>query len=483
MSYRALLFGGIAVLLVALAGTAKAEPGPRDMSFEGGLGVGLFIPSDEHELYDPTDPNVTHESLGTAFEIAARAGFMIKKFVGVEGELDFIPLSGDNASATALGVRVHVIGQLPSRIAPFAIAGVGILQASSDELGDDTDPMAYLGAGVKYYINDKIVGRADLRFIRAPKFEAVVEDKGTNHLEFLVGISFQFGGGEDEAEPVIDPDPDGDGFKGQADLCPNEAGVDPDGCPPKAVDSDGDGINDPDDGCPNEPETVNSFKDEDGCPDEVPDSDGDGLNDNDDKCPQEPEDMDGFEDDNGCPDTDNDNDGVTDDQDRCPAEPGPVENRGCPDTDQDGDGVVDRIDNCPTEPGTAENFGCKKKQLVQITTTQIKIMDKVYFRTGKAKIRSKSRKLLNNVADVLMAHGEIKLVRIEGHTDSDGDDQMNKELSQARAEAVRDYMIKRGVDADRLEAVGFGEEKPIGDNSTKDGKAANRRVEFNIVDQ
>ena len=164
-------------------------------------------------------------------------------------------------------------------------------------------------------------------------------------------------------------------------------------------------------------------------------------------------------------------------------EAGPPENHGCPDTDRDGDGVVDRLDNCPDEEGVPENHGCKKKQLVVLTTEQLKILDKVYFRTGKAALQRRSRPLLDNIAAVLQAHPEIKKIRIEGHTDDKGDADKNKTLSQKRAEAVVEYLVKKGVDADRLEPVGFGEEKPIEDNSTRKGRAANRRVEFNLVNE
>ncbi|HUS67643.1 MAG TPA: OmpA family protein [Kofleriaceae bacterium] len=180
---------------------------------------------------------------------------------------------------------------------------------------------------------------------------------------------------------------------------------------------------------------------------------------------------------------DKDGDGLTDATDQCPNESGPSENRGCPDTDIDEDGVIDRLDNCPDEKGTEKNYGCKEKQLVVITETQLKILDVVYFDTGKATIQKRSNKLLDNVAAVLSKHPEIKKIRVEGHTDDRGDDAFNKDLSQRRADSVRDYIIGKGLPADRIDSYGFGEEKPIAPNSTKKGQAANRRVEFNIVNE
>lgn len=251
--------------------------------------------------------------------------------------------------------------------------------------------------------------------------------------------------------------------------------------PPPNPDRDGDGILNEADKCPDEAETVNQYKDSDGCPDEVPDTDGDGMPDTTDECPEMAEDVDQFKDEDGCPDPDNDDDGVLDATDGCPNKAGPLENKGCPDTDRDGDTVIDRKDNCPDEKGLPRYQGCAKKQLVVIQQGKIELLRKVFFRTNKAIIRPKSFRLLNNVAKVLNAHGEIDKVRVEGHTDDRGRDAYNLELSQRRAESVVAYLVKRGVALERLEAVGYGETKPIANNKRKKGRAENRRVEFTIL--
>jgi outer membrane protein OmpA-like peptidoglycan-associated protein len=250
--------------------------------------------------------------------------------------------------------------------------------------------------------------------------------------------------------------------------------------PPKPTDDDGDGFMSDVDACPSQAETVNGYLDNDGCPDVLPDRDKDGRLDEADQCPDEPEDLDGNADEDGCPDPDDDADGVADREDKCPRVPGVVEAGGCPDPDRDGDTVVDRLDNCPDEPGTPANAGCKAKQLVRLTGDKIEILDAVYFRTDKADIRSKSFKLLDNVGKVLATHPAIT-VRVEGHTDTDGDDAHNLDLSQRRAESVVAYLAKKGIDRARLTAQGFGETQPIADNTTKKGKAANRRVVFAIT--
>ncbi|MEO0814306.1 MAG: OmpA family protein, partial [Myxococcota bacterium] len=155
---------------------------------------------------------------------------------------------------------------------------------------------------------------------------------------------------------------------------------------------------------------------------------------------------------------------------------------GAPDPDNDGDGVADVNDNCPMVAGSPENAGCKKPQLVVIRGCSFDLTEKVYFRTARATIESRSYSLLDNIAELMKAQPQIERIRVEGHTDSRGSAAGNKRLSQARAEAVVAYLVKAGVAAERLEAVGFGEEKPIDSNATSKGREANRRVEIVIAD-
>ncbi|MGB5366862.1 MAG: OmpA family protein, partial [Polyangiales bacterium] len=249
----------------------------------------------------------------------------------------------------------------------------------------------------------------------------------------------------------------------------------------KAPDADGDGIPDELDQCPTEAEDEDGFQDKDGCPDL--DNDGDGISDANDKCPDGAEDIDGFQDDDGCPDPDNDGDGILDADDQCPNDAGAPENNGCPDPDRDGDGVPDRIDNCPDDPGTVENQGCQGKQLVVIGAGKLEILEKVYFKSGSAKLQKRSWALLDNVAAVLIAHPEIKKIRVEGHTDKTGSLKYNMILSKKRANTVVRYLVGRGqVSRSRLVAQGFGPKKPlVPDAKSKEEQAMNRRVEFHIV--
>ncbi len=282
-------------------------------------------------------------------------------------------------------------------------------------------------------------------------------------------------------------DADNDGVPDETDKAPLDPEdidgyQDEDGVPDPGDDEDGDGITDAADKCPGEPEVLNGVKDEDGCPDTA-DKDGDGINDDKDKCPEQAEDADKIADDDGCPEEDADRDGAMDTADACPLKPGPLENRGCPDTDRDGDGVVDRMDNCPDEKGSQTNQGCAKKQDVRIAKGKIEILKKVYFSSGKSKIKRKSFNLLRQVARVLNNQPRIKRVSVEGHTDSRGNDAANERLSQNRAQAVVDFLVSEGVDPMRLNPKGFGEAQPIDSNRSRAGRANNRRVEFVITEQ
>ncbi len=255
-------------------------------------------------------------------------------------------------------------------------------------------------------------------------------------------------------------------------------------------DNDGDGILDGVDACPLEPEDKDEFMDEDGCPD--PDNDKDGILDVDDRCPIKREDADGFEDSDGCPDEDNDKDGILDENDGCPIVPedkdGFEDEDGCPDPDNDKDGILDAEDKCPNEPetinGNQDDDGCpdQGKTKVVITKEKIEILEMVFFDVNKATIQKRSFNLLAQVASVLKNNSQITKVRIEGHTDSDGSDASNLTLSQKRTESVMAYLEKAGVDAKRMEPVGYGESKPKVPNTSKANKEKNRRVEFSIVE-
>jgi len=233
--------------------------------------------------------------------------------------------------------------------------------------------------------------------------------------------------------------------------------------PPK--DSDQDTVIDSEDRCPDKPGPVELH----GCPD----TDKDGIPDIDDNCPTVP----GLAQFQGCPDTDKD--GIPDNKDRCPNDAGPEKYEGCP--DRDGDGIIDIEDKCPDVPGPKEYAGCPPPR-VEVTKEKIVIREKVFFEFDKAKVKSESFSLLQEVAKVLNENPGIKLVRVEGHTDNKGKRAYNVRLSQKRAEAVRTILIKNGVAPERLTAKGFADTVPIASNDTDEGRSINRRVEFIIVE-
>jgi len=151
--------------------------------------------------------------------------------------------------------------------------------------------------------------------------------------------------------------------------------------------------------------------------------------------------------------------------------------------DRDGDGIPDDDDACPDQPGIAENHGCPQgtRQRVVVSATSLEILDQVHFATGQARIEKKSWWLLDQVAAVLKSHPDLLLVEVEGHTDDRGPSSFNILLAQARAKAVTDYLIGRGVDRERLVPRGFGPTRPVATNGSVEGRAANRRVAFTVV--
>jgi OmpA-OmpF porin, OOP family len=121
--------------------------------------------------------------------------------------------------------------------------------------------------------------------------------------------------------------------------------------------------------------------------------------------------------------------------------------------------------------------------LVTLTDRRLIIHDKIHFETNLAVIKPESFELLNMIARTLVEHPEVLGVRIEGHADERGGDDFNLDLSHRRAESVRQYLIRAGVGPDRLSAKGFGEERPLNEESNEEAWAANRRVEFHITDR
>jgi outer membrane protein OmpA-like peptidoglycan-associated protein len=303
----------------------------------------------------------------------------------------------------------------------------------------------------------------------------VVPDFG---IQFLVGWNGY----------IVTPDDDHDGIPNSVDKCPKvkedfDGFQDDDGCPD--YDNDNDGIPDSLDKCPDKAEDKDGYKDDDGCPDL--DNDGDGIPDARDVCPNAPEDFDGFEDQDGCPDYDNDKDGIADSVDRCPNDPEDIDGfedtDGCPDVDNDQDGVPDVKDKCPNVAGSPLNNGCPPDTIKppppkkEPNFPKSQILYGVSFRKNSAELAFESYQFLEPIFQRLRQNSEVE-IEIHGHTDGVGNYSRNMELSQMRADAVRQYFIAKGIAAERVHAVGFGSSSPIADNKTAAGRTENRRIEI-----
>ena len=315
-------------------------------------------------------------------------------------------------------------------------------------------------------------------------------------------------------------DGDGDGVKNKRDKCastPPGVMVDGTGCP---VDTDKDGVADYLDKCPSVPGTADmngcQDKDKDGvsdnddmCPDVpglprfkgCPDSDGDGIEDSKDKCPNAkgmdifmgcPDtDGDGVQDANDkCPDTkkgikvdasgcaaDSDRDGIIDSEDKCPdTKMGvKVDMNGCP-ADTDNDGVMDSDDKCPTVMGDVSNNGCPvvKKEIpkrLQFATRRVN------FESANALVKVTTYPMLDEVANILKEYPDYNL-RISGHTDAV--EKNATTLSESRVDAVKSYLLSKGVAESRIITTSYGKTRPMTSNANSTGRGQNRRVELEL---
>lgn len=347
--------------------------------------------------------------------------------------------------------------------------------------------------------------------------------------------------GFEDGDGAPDFDNDGDGIPDIRDQAPGtdetvRKGIDTretyngfqdeDGIPdqvsttPKPSDSDGDGIPDLSDRAPNQPEDLDGFEDGDGAPD--PDNDADGIPDSQDLAPGTDETRDigidtrenynGWEDSDGAPDTpplapktnDSDGDGIPDETDLAPLEAedldGFRDSDGIPDPDNDNDHIPDLLDQAPGTDETVragidtrENYNGYEdddgvpdypldpaKPLEEARLEQDLYLHVVHFATSVYNITPEDMRFLDRVAASLKALPRIRL-RVQGHTDTDGTDQINYPLSENRARVVKDYLTGKGIAPGRLETVGYGSTMPIGDNATEAGKTMNRRVDFSII--
>jgi OOP family OmpA-OmpF porin len=445
-----MVIGALAAVLLPGA-QASAQSTDEAASFSAGLHrfeVGLFAGahffSADHGLGryadDPQDLSPEH-----GFAFGGRLTWNLIPRLSVEAELLATPTqTRDGASSMwVLGYRfdvlLHILTKGPVR--PFVLVGGGALSslvAHESVVGNDTDPFLHAGVGAKFPISDIWGLRLDARVLAPPAFASSLTSYGYEtkfggpDFEVLAGVYLALGRPPRPAPPPPSPPP-----------------------PPVVdKDTDGDGILDKVDKCPLDPEDKDGFEDEDGCPD--PDNDKDGILDKDDKCPNDPEDKDGFEDEDGCPDPDNDKDGILDANDKCPNEPETVNGY------QDEDGCPDEV------PAPVKKF--------------MGPVQGINFATNQATILKSSFVVLDKAVKVMTDYPDVRF-EISGHTDNRGTAEYNRDLSLRRAQAVKDYIVGKGIATERLTVAGFGFDRPLDDNQTAAGRAKNRRTEFKLLSE
>ncbi|WP_452223207.1 OmpA family protein [Lacinutrix chionoecetis] len=277
-------------------------------------------------------------------------------------------------------------------------------------------------------------------------YKHAFEDYGLKHWQHSAGIIFRFGG----------KDTDNDGINDDKDACPELFGTfETNGCP----DTDKDGVIDSQDLCPNDfgPATMR------GCPD----NDGDGTPDKYDKCPK----VRGEIEDDGCPVFDTDKDGIIDRKDKCPKQPGPPENAGCPTPQQ-----IQQQNIAQRQQQIERNNAIK----AQVSAAIEGLAKSIRFTNGKTTLTASDMTVIDEIAKIMVLQPNMKF-HIAGHTDNVGSNEVNMTLSENRAMEVRKYLISKGVNATNITSQGYGEDKPKADNTTEEGRFANRRVEIFIV--
>ena len=389
------------------------------------------------------------------------------------------------------GVDIQYHFMPDSNVVPFiAVGGGGTsfytpngINAKSHYAG-----LVNYGVGLKYFIAPDVALRGDVRHV------LLVQDTGSNNLEYSVGLTFQFGERAKPAPaPVVKPlDSDGDGVPDSIDKCSNTpagVAVGTDGCP---LDSDKDGVADYFDKCPGTPAGVTVGAD--GCP---LDADKDGVPDSLDKCSNTPAGVAVGTD--GCP-LDADMDGVADYLDKCPNTPAGVAvgTDGCP-LDSDKDGVSDYLDTCPNTPAgvKVDAKGCPEVVAAPVVVPVVVLVEKkaeaarrfcskpavlaINFDTNKAVIKPQYRDELKSVGDFLTYFPNAK-GEISGHADNVGSREFNQKLSRARADSVKKYIDETfGIESARVTSKGYGVSKPVASNKTKAGQAQNRRIVANFT--
>ena len=432
------LLGTAACMVVLQAGSALAENRADTVTFAPYVGGYTFQGK---------------QDIDTAPVFGLRLGYNLTDNWALEGVVDYLNAdhdAGGDVEMLRYGGDLLYNFMPKNSLVPYLAAGVGGLKFTSGTFPDQR-LVANYGGGLKWFMTENVALRGDIRGLNY-KYDG---DLVTN-VEYTLGLHVAVGAPKPAPKPV--------------EVAPVVL------APAPPADTDRDGVIDSLDACPGTPGGIKV--DGRGCP---LDSDRDGVYDYLDACPGTPVGV--KVDAKGCP-LDSDKDGVYDYLDNCPGTPVgvKVDAKGCP-LDSDGDGVPDYLDKCPTTPrgDKVDQDGCTPKiveaAVQKAVAVPTRVALKVQFDTGKSVIKQQYHQELKAVGDALNADKNLKGT-IEGYTDSVGNDRLNQQLSQRRANAVRDYIIKTfKVDAGRLTAKGYGEANPVADNATAAGRALNRRIE------
>jgi outer membrane protein OmpA-like peptidoglycan-associated protein len=447
---------------------ALAVASPLQAQARGTIEAGLF---GQRTAFD----EATGLGYGTAPGIAGTLGVFVLSDLALEvgSAYTWTSLSGpSDLSATWVPLRIGVAYHLPLAENLYPIVGGGVVRNSYSDGREGSDTGLSALIGIKTYLSEKAAFRSDLHvdFMSTP-FNAESAAGGApvsshTNWSFNAGISMDFGKGRYRDE-------DKDGVRDRRDLCPSSPPgvlVGPDGC---RLDEDRDGVFDEDDLCALTPRGVGV--DATGC---RVDADSDRVFDEDDQCPQTPGGV--SVDARGCP-FDTDADSVLDYQDACPGTPlgVSVDATGCR-LDSDLDGVWDEDDLC-SDHGADVSVGPDGCPLLFEPEQVVLVLRGVTFETGSAALTREAGQVLDEIAQVLLVRSDVR-IRVNGHSDSSGARSLNLSLSQSRADAVRHYLIDRGVAEHRLESRGFGPDMPIATNETPEGRQQNRRVELERID-
>ncbi|KUJ59710.1 flagellar motor protein MotB [Flavobacteriaceae bacterium CRH] len=402
---------------------------------------------DADNLYDFLNQHYTKTStskgvkanLPTALHADVDWNMYRKFYLNVNGDINMAPT--DKLNGSTIANRVTLAPRYESRWFSFYVP-VTYMEYSGMQVGSGL--------------------RVGTFFVGSGSILSNVISKESKAADFYLGLKI----------PVYEKkfkDRDEDGTIDKEDACKNEAGpAENKGCP--WPDTDKDGVFDKDDACADVAGPVENK----GCP--WKDSDGDTLLDNVDACPS----IAGPLENKGCPWPDTDKDGILDKDDACPNEAGLAENKGCPNLDADKDGVSDKDDDCPLIYGPAENRGCPKVSKAMLEQLRVEAKS-IFFTTGKATLseanKGETSGRLDAIKEILKNYPNAKFA-INGHTDNVGNAKANQKLSEARAKAIMDLLIEKGVNPANLTSQGFGASKPIKSNKTASGRAENRRTEI-----